>query len=306
MAGILSTSNNPTIIGAAQSSSESGIGNIISEAGALGTKNISSMVSMAALCKQGGIVNSAVNSVFSGALNEDGTINAENLGSSLGGMLGIGDSLGGSMGAQVASVLGMESSTTTSLKVDIVKTIDYQYEQEVASHPVETGFQINDNAVNKPLKVSMTVGVSSRPVTWLSRNGKGEHKFKNAYDALVAIRDAKQPITITRPNMVLTDMFMTSCKLGKNNESKSVMMVELSFTKIVKVTTETVEIPKGIVDAAAKDKVGETAASGGKAGKKTNGTDVTGAVANTAADIVSGIKDTISGDSSIAYNIFYK
>ena len=301
--GILSglTQSNPTIIGAAQSSNENGIGNIISEAGALGTKGISGIVSTAALCKQGGIINSTVNSVFSGALNEDGTLNAENLGSSLGGMLGIGDSLGGSLGAQVASMLGVQSSTTASLKVDIVKTIEYQYEQEVASHPVETGFEIQDNVVNKPLKISMTVGVSSRPVTWLSRNGKGEHKFKNAYDALVAIRDAKQPVTITRPNMVLTDMFMTSCKLGKTNESTSVMMVELSFTKVVKVTTEKVEIQQGIVDAAAKDKAGETATSGGKTGKA--GVEAGNAIMDTVGDIKDIVKP--DGGGSTLWNIAY-
>ncbi len=302
MSGILSAlaSSNPTVIGAAQSSNGSGIGNVISEAGALGTKGISSMVSTAALCKQGGIINSTVNNVFSGALNEDGSINAQNLGASLGGMLGIGDSVGASMGAQVASMLGMESSVTASLKVDIVKTIDYQYEQEVASHPVETGFEIQDNVVNKPLKISMTVGVSSRPVTWLSRNGKGEHKFKNAYDALVAIRDAKQPVTITRSNMVLTDMFMTSCKLGKTSESSSVMLVELSFTKIAKVTTEKVEIPQGIVDAAAKDKAGETATRGGKAGSVASAVseavgDLTSLLGNGNKSILKSAKDTFLG-----------
>ena len=193
------------------------------------------------------------------------TLSTETVGYIAGNVLGIGGTLGSAIAGAITGAKASNVSGTATLRCDIIKSVTYDYEQEVSSHPVETGFEVQDNVVNKPLKVTMTIGVSSRPVTWLVKNGVGVKKFKNAYDALVAIRDAKQPVTITRPNLVLSDMLMTRCQIKKTDESLSVIEVEVEFVKITKVSTETVEIPADIVDAAARDKAGETAAAGGAA-----------------------------------------
>lgn len=168
----------------------------------------------------------------------------------------------------LADILGYVSknpTTIASLKLDIVKQVSYSYEQEVTEHPVEVGYEIHDTIINKPLRVEITAGVSSRPITWFWKNGLGVKKFSDAKTALIAIRNAKQPITIVRPDGVLTDMVMISCKFGSTDESMSVMMVELAFVKIVKVDVATVAIPQDIVDKSIKDSAGETAQSGGTA-----------------------------------------
>lgn len=259
----------PTVIGAPQTPS----GNFISEAGALGSTGIKGLLASA-----------------------DG----EMIGSQVGDMLGIGGTLGAAIGG---ALMGKkkEKTSTISLKIDIVKTVEYQFEQEVASHPVETGFEIQDNVVNKPMKITMTVGVSSAPVTWFVANGKGKHKFANAFDALMAIRDAKQPVTITRPDRIFSDMLMTSCKLSKSQESLSVMMVEVSFVKIVKVDTETVEIPKEYVAKAAKEKAGLTAKSGGAAGKKAG--DIAADIKSAAKDIYKDVAPSGDGSESWWYSM---
>lgn len=265
----------PTVIGAPQTPSSG----FISEAGALG---------------------SGINSIGKMLSGLDG----ETIGANVGSMLGIGGTLGSAIGGALMKKKKTAASTV-SLKVDIVKTVEYNFEQEVASHPVETGFEIQDNVVNKPLKVTMTIGVSSTPVTWFTVNGKGKHKFSNAYDALVAIRDAKQPVTITRPNKILSDMMMTSCKLSKTQESLSVMMVEVTFVQIVKVDTETVEIPKDIVDKAAKEKAGLTAKAGGAAGKvgKGGAGDLGTMVSNQVNSGVEAVKQVIKPNKSMLVTI---
>lgn len=172
----------------------------------------------------------------------------------------------------LATILGFAAKNPTeiaSLKVDIVRTIDYQLDQDVSSHPVETGFEVHDNIVNHPMRVNMTVGISSTPVTWLYKNGTGGHKFNDGFAALMAIRDAKQEIAIVRPDRVLSGMVMTSCRLVKNDESKSVMWVDIALVQIAKVVTQTVEIPKDIVTASMKESAGETAADGGIAKQST-------------------------------------
>ena len=79
---------------------------------------------------------------------------------------------------------------------------------------------------------------------------------------------------------------MTNCKLSKTQESLSVIMAEVSFVKIVKVNTETVEIPKEYVDKAAKEKAGLTAKRG--TGKKAK--DIAAEINSGAATIFDGVK----------------
>lgn len=168
----------------------------------------------------------------------------------------------------LVDILGYTPNMPTkigTLSLDIVRNIEYQYDQEVSSHPVETGFEIQDNAVNHPLKITMRAGVSSHPVTWFYVNGIGKSKFNDAIAALEAIRDAKMPVTILRPDRILNDMYLTSCRPVKDSESKSVRWIDLTFLHIQKVTVQTTEVPENIVDASVKESAGETAADGGAA-----------------------------------------
>ena len=111
----------------------------------------------------------------------------------------------------------------------------------------------------------MRAGVSSHPVTWFYVNGIGKSKFNDAIAALEAIRDAKMPVTILRPDRILNDMYLTSCRPVKDSDSKSVRWIDLTFLHIQKVTVQTTEVPEDIVDASVKESAGETAADGGAA-----------------------------------------
>lgn len=207
----------------------------------------------------------------------------------------------------LADILGYYAKEPTkvgTLKVDIVKSVEYSYEQEVTSHPVEKGYEIHDTIVNKPLRLHLSVAISSMPVTWFWTNGQGSTKFQDGYEALVAIREAKQPITIVRPDRIINDLVMTSCKLGNNNESLSVMNVELEFVQIKMVETKTVEIPQNIVDASVKNSVGESGANGGNANQTNSPDTKTKTGANKAKGksigktVWDGIKDLFKGGTT--------
>ena len=136
----------------------------------------------------------------------------------------------------LVDILGYTPNMPTkigTLSLDIVRNIEYQYDQEVSSHPVETGFEIQDNAVNHPLKITMRAGVSSHPVTWFYVNGIGKSKFNDAIAVLEAIRDAKMPVTILRPDRILNDMYLTSCRPVKDSESKSVRWIDLTLLTLL-------------------------------------------------------------------------
>ena len=168
----------------------------------------------------------------------------------------------------LADILGFNIKNPTqvgSLKVDIVKSFEYTYDQDVTEHPVETGFEIADHIVNKPLKLTMTVGIASSPVTWFWKNGYGAKKFANGLQLLEEIRDKKEPVTIVRPEKKYDNMVMTSCRVSKQDSTKSVIYADLSFMQIVKVTTQTTAIPENVVTASQEENAGETAANVGAA-----------------------------------------
>lgn len=171
----------------------------------------------------------------------------------------------------LADILGINPNKPTQfgrLKVDIVRSYEIQYEQDVSAHPVEDGSEVHDNIVNKPMRVNMTIGISSLPVTWMWANGTGKHKFSDGLAALEAIRNEKQPVDIIRPDRILRNMVMTSCRLAKSDESKSIQWVECSFQHIVKAVVQTTKIPPEIVEASLQDGVGETKSNGGAANQQ--------------------------------------
>lgn len=194
----------------------------------------------------------------------------------------------------LADILGFNIKNPTqvgSLKVDIVKSFEYTYDQDVTEHPVETGFEIADHIVNKPLKLTMTVGIASSPVTWFWKNGYGAKKFANGLQLLEEIRDKKEPVTIVRPEKKYDNMVMTSCRVSKQDSTKSIIYADLSFIQIVKVTTQTTAIPENVVTASQEENAGETAANVGAG--KTSSVDVGGG----SVDIPDGSGSSGIGDS---------
>ena len=132
----------------------------------------------------------------------------------------------------LADILGINPKNPTeigTLKVDIVRSFEYQMDQEVTEHPVETGFEIHDSIINKAIKVDMTIGISSHPVTWFYKNSHGQHKFASGLSALEQIRDNKEPVTIVRPDKIWSDMVLTSARPVRNDESKSIIWVNCSL-----------------------------------------------------------------------------
>lgn len=168
----------------------------------------------------------------------------------------------------LSDILGINPKSPTTvgaLKVDIVRTFEYQMDQAVTEHPVETGFEVHDTIVNKAIKVDMTIGISTHPVTWMHKNGYGQQKFASGLTALEQIRDNKEPVTIVRPDKIWSNMVLVNARPARTDESKSVIWVNCSFIHITKVDTQLAEIPEDIVDASAKESAGETAADGGTA-----------------------------------------
>ena len=152
-----------------------------------------------------------------------------------------------------------------TIEVDILVEQENKLESEVTEHPVEDGFPVADHVIRKPLKVSMVVGITKSPVTWLDRLGSADDKIDSAIAAFEEIYKNAQPITIATPTDVWDNMVMTSAAFPRNTENKNLIRVPCEFTQIRKVKVKTTDIPEGIVSAAMANRAGETQKDGGTA-----------------------------------------
>ena len=73
-------------------------------------------------------------------------------------------------GLKPVSVAGIEFDAL----IDETKTMS----STIPTYPVEDGFPISDTIIPDPVKVQMTLYVSSTPITWLYRHGSSRDRVK--------------------------------------------------------------------------------------------------------------------------------
>lgn len=150
-----------------------------------------------------------------------------------------------------------------AIEVDILVQQEHKLESDVTEHPVEDGFPVADHVIRKPVKVSMVVGVSQSPVTWLDKLGSETDKISNALTAFEQIYKNAQPVTIATPTDIWDNMVMTSASFPRNADNKNLVRIPCDFTQIRKVKVKTVDLPVAEVSADIADSAGETKADGG-------------------------------------------
>ncbi len=154
-------------------------------------------------------------------------------------------------------------SKIDSIELDILVEQEHKLESEVCEHPVEDGFPVADHVIRKPIKLSMVVGITQSPVTWLDKLGQKEDKVVNALMEFKRIYKDAQPITIVTPTDIYSNMVMTSAAFPRNVDNKNLLRIPCEFVQIRKVNAKTTDIPEGLVSAGVKDSAGQTNKDGG-------------------------------------------
>lgn len=159
-------------------------------------------------------------------------------------------------------------SKIDSIELDIVIEHEHKLESEVTEHPVEDGFPVHDHVIRKPIKLSMIVGITQSPVTWLDKLGQKEDKVKKALAEFKRIYKEAQPITVATPTEVYKDMVMTSAAFPRTVENKNLIRIPCEFTQIRKVSVKTTDIPENLVNNEVTGRAGETNKDGGDSAQK--------------------------------------
>jgi hypothetical protein len=147
------------------------------------------------------------------------------------------------------------------LIVDIAISEEHSFENEVTDHPVESGGNVTDNTIDKPLTITITGLVSNTPLTQTGTAIPGATQASpfpadRARDKLLALKKARNPITVvdslgTWPNMVLEKLSIPrDAKIG------DALKFTATFKELVIATNERTVVAVSMPRAAALQKLG--------------------------------------------------
>jgi hypothetical protein len=141
---------------------------------------------------------------------------------------------------------GGSDAASWSRTFDVVEVEETVLETEVTDNPVETGVSIADHAFDKPIKLTITAGISD-----LAPPGKDQDDFAAvgssrsvaAYAWLDQVRRAHEPFSVQTGLSLYPSMIITSFRTKQDKDLSRVLKFTLELREIIYVTTQTVIYP---------------------------------------------------------------
>ncbi len=136
--------------------------------------------------------------------------------------------------------------TIGGYRIDATLTEDHQFESEVTEYPVESGSAVTDNVRLKPIVVMLEGVVSDTPIGVIATARANqtaapdaELAFLPSDDALamlLAIRDAREPVSIESSLKTFDDMVMTNLSVPRDSETGHALRFSATFQQLKVVT----------------------------------------------------------------------
>lgn len=127
---------------------------------------------------------------------------------------------------------------------DSIDNYAYNHSNEKTSYAVESRSSVTDHVFSPDSKFSFTGRITSSPYFIRSQNEwdkntdptnpKGSNRFQAAYDVLKAARDAKQAITLSTEETVLTNYVITNLNILRDSPLEQ-LVVSIDLEEIMTV-----------------------------------------------------------------------
>lgn len=139
--------------------------------------------------------------------------------------------------AIIRSVGGLVFDATFSEKHEI--------EAEITENPVETGVTVADHMFMKPIRLTVSAGVSD---VVLSPKGNdpfagGSSRSRRAFDLLTQLQASFEPFNIQTGLKLYKNMVCKSVLPMQDKDTAYAFIFEAEFREVIFVTTQTVTIP---------------------------------------------------------------
>ena len=106
------------------------------------------------------------------------------------------------------------------------------WEAEVPAFPVETGFEVSDTIILRPIHLSMMLYLTNTPVTWKRLHGSSPHRVQEVIDRLRQLYFRKEPITVSTSEADYENMAITSIGLPKKISTGTAKEIPITLQQI--------------------------------------------------------------------------
>jgi hypothetical protein len=147
------------------------------------------------------------------------------------------------------------------LEIDVVTREQIDMPSETTDHPVEGGFEISDNVVNKPIVLRMTCFLGQSNL-----NNFQDDRLQK-YNALKNLRNERTPITVVSGLEVFDNMVITNITIPRDVFNASGLEFDIELKQITIINSERRDLAQNASDDV-KDKAGTTKDGGRVTGKE--------------------------------------
>ncbi len=130
------------------------------------------------------------------------------------------------------------STSIADVNVDVCLSVEHSYENEVTSHPVESGADVTDNVVAKSLVINLDCIISATPLGLAPNTIFGPNIVTGTRDRLIAIDVAKQPITVVDSYGTFTNMVLEKIIFSKTTKTGDALAFKASFKELIIITND--------------------------------------------------------------------
>lgn len=138
-------------------------------------------------------------------------------------------------------LLSGRGRTIMGLFADVTVEEKHKDELKITEHPTETGAPISDHAYKEPPEVTIKVG-------WSESAGKlngflgdtvlgGNTSLSIIYQTLLQLQDRAVPLIISTGKRLYTNMLIKSLNCTTDLQTENVLMIEMTFKKVIIVKT---------------------------------------------------------------------
>jgi hypothetical protein len=121
----------------------------------------------------------------------------------------------------------------TILVFDAVVRTEHQRRITKTEHPIQTGANVADHAIIEPARVVLEIGMSDAMDSFTAGQWSGDHsKSVNAYQTLVSLAKARQPLTVTTRLDSYTNMILTGIDAPDTVETRFGLKATVTFEEL--------------------------------------------------------------------------
>lgn len=131
------------------------------------------------------------------------------------------------------------------LVFDAVFQEDHESELEVTDNPVETGVVVSDHAYMKPLRFTLSAGVSDTPLRVPEDDpfASDAGRSKRAFEVLTELQAKAEPFDVQTGLKLYKNMVCTSVRTSQDKDTSGALVFTAEIREVIIVYTQVVKYP---------------------------------------------------------------